>query len=332
MAIFKFRNFVFDSERYRLEQNGKLVDMRPKALRLLCLLIENRDRVVSKSEIFTYVWGNAYARDHLLFQLVSELRKAPFEAEFVRTQPNQGYRWNVATRLSSPDKTYRLTQVAASLVFALVFAVGSYFALEHKKPMAGSALLPAHSAFSKGVIAMHKGDSLQAIKWFEFALRENPESIESSLFLAEALLRQDRYVESSERLHALLSDPSLSAYNTMTANDLLSQVHQRQGSLNTALKYALQSSQQMSVAQCSVETVEGRVDALSSQMGFSHEPKQTIASEPEVSEDNVVAEGDFYSDQCDQLRQELPDTSFCSPKFGEELFVNRRRASHPFLS
>lgn len=308
------------------------VDIRPKALRLLRLLIENRDRVVSKSEIFSFVWGNAYARDHLLFQLVSELRRAPFEAEYVRTQPNQGYQWNVSTALKPVNKTYKLTQVAASMVFALVFFAGSYFALEHKNPTTMSVLLPAHGAFSKGVVAMHEGDSLQAIKWFKFALKENPESIESSLFLAEALLHQNHFQQSSEQLHSLLADPDLNSYNRMTANDLLSQVHQRQGRFDTALKYALKSNQEFGAAQCSVETVEERVDALSDQMGFSHSPKQIATTRPDLGDQTVASEGDLYSDQCNQLRKELQDTSLCSPTSDQELFVYRRRAQHLSLS
>lgn len=344
MTVFKFNDFVFDSESYRLVQNGQPVKMRPKALKLLSLLIKNRERVVSKAEIFSLVWGDAYARDHLLFQLISELRRAPFEPEFVRTQPNEGYRWVVPTSVellaqAIPLRRKRavLSQVAASLTLGIIVAAASSLVIQPNTSGSGTALLPAHSALTRGVIEMDAGRGSQAIEWFEFALKENPESIESSLLLAETLLLENKLEESSEHLHSLLLKPDLSSYNKMTVNDILSRIHQRQGSLNSALKYALRSSKEKGIAQCSVEIVEERIDGLASQLGFSQTTDQAglgnlatgensdTDSRRNTNVDQEIPVTTDYADQCNQLKPEPEETSYCPPDL-DELYVYLKSA------
>jgi hypothetical protein len=72
-----------------------------------------------KAEIMSLIWSSNYSRDHLLSELKSELRKAPFKSEFTRTQPNEGYQWNVTTK--SIDSPFYVPQmIAASFVTGLV--------------------------------------------------------------------------------------------------------------------------------------------------------------------------------------------------------------------
>jgi DNA-binding winged helix-turn-helix (wHTH) protein len=350
MAIFKFRDFVFDSDRYRLERNGVRVALRPKVLELLCLLIENRHRVVSKTEILTLIWSQAYARDHLLFQLISELRKAPFEASFVRTKPNEGYCWNVPTEIVPneivpneivPNEIKKANwwakspQIAAMLALTVICGATFYLTSEQNRSAVRVAQLPAHSAFTKGIIAMESGQNVQAEEWFRFTLTENPESAEASLFLAEVLLQQNRPEESSAQLYSLLALPNLGAYNTVTATDLLSRINQRQGRLKTALKYAYQSSEANVLAQCSITVVDERVQMLEGQIGLPSSPAQA-AHRASPSDELIVAPApkqhkDHYQNQCEQLKQGSQETSYCSPESSYEGYVYRQTtAGHKF--
>lgn len=321
MPIFTFDDFVFDCETYKLTRSGKQIDLRPKALRLLRLLIENRERVVTKSEIFACVWGEGYARDHLLFQLVSELRKSPFEAHFVRTQPNQGYQWNLPTTAEQRVTTRKSSLVAASFFIWLVVACALYFGVTGNSSPMRFTQLAANSAFSKGILAMGAGEAEQAVNWFQFSLQENPNSVESSLFLAEALLHQKRYREASEYLHSLLLRPNLNSYHKASASDLLSKVYQRQGLLNTALKYALQSRNGKIVAQCSADIIDGRVKTLMEQMGVVaiDEP---AASRGESANHQVADLSERYQQQCSDLKREIEETSLCLPDEGNAQYAN----------
>lgn len=308
MAFFKFDNFVFDSERFQLKCQGEPAALRPKALQLLSLLIVNRERVVPKSEIFSTIWGSAYARDHLLFQLISELRKPPFSADFVRTQPNQGYQWSVPTEMVSKT-SLRPFKIAASLMFAVMCAVPPFYLSSNDFSAAKMVQMPALSAFSKGVVAMESGENSQAVEWFKFALNENPDSVESSLFLAEALLQQNKSQESSEYLQALLLKPNLGSYNKMTATDLLSRIHQKQGRLIDALRYAQESSKSNVIAQCSVDLVAERVGSLEDKLGVSLVASSVPQSEPISNKE----ESEKYHDQCKKLKLESDQTSYCAP-------------------
>lgn len=314
MAHLQFDNFIFDSQRFQLKCKGEPVSLRPKVLQLLGLLITNRDRVVSKSEIFATIWTTTYARDHQLFQLISELRKSPFKADFIRTLPNQGYQWNVQTAVVS-RKRFGTFKFAASALLALASFGSSYYLTTNDSAEINAMQMPALSAFSKGVVAMDSGESDQAVEWFKFSLTENPESVESSLFLAEALLQQNKSQESSEYLLLLLQNPNLDSYNKVSATDLLGRIRKKQGRFIDALKYAHESSQSEVLAQCSVDVLTERVDSLSAELGVSlveSELAQSNLTNNEVAAS--VKETEHYQAQCEQLKLESKQTSYCSPK------------------
>lgn len=327
LSVFKFEGFMFDSASYRLTYNGENVGLRPKALQLLRLLIVNRERVVSKSELLSSLWGSAYARDHLLFQLISELRKTPFDAGFVRTQPNEGYQWSVKTKIVSFNIP-RPLQISASLMAGLVCLLALSFAWFERASLVSSVQLPAYSAFSKGVIALQKGEREQAVEWLKFALNENPESAEISLFLAETLYEQDKPDEASGHLQALLLKPHLGAYDHMTATNLLSRIRQRQGRFSDALRYAKMSSQTDVIAQCSIDVVEQRIELLEGKFAkpiasSDLDPKPKGASD--IKQSSVL---DNYSDQCNQLKQAVEETSYCQLNQFEYLYADTRELTY----
>lgn len=322
MPILRFECFEYDSSTYTLKRKGKQVQLRPKVLQLLNILIENRDRVVTKSEILFSLWGSEYARDHLLFQLISELRHSPFRSDFIRTQPNLGYQWNVATRVVQTRKFSPPMQVAASFALALTCWSVLQFQMKIEEQPRISLQLPAQNALIKGVVAMNNGNSEQAANWFEFGLNENPNSAELSLLLAETLLQQNRIEESSKLLQELLQTPSLDDYEKITATDLLSHVHQRQGRLADALRYAQASTNKNVIAQCTVDVIEQRIDILTGQLTEpSAAPKMSPSNQ---AEDALIAtdQPESYDKKCDQLKAEPLETSYCQPDNWEYLHAN----------
>ncbi|WP_329531981.1 alpha/beta hydrolase [Streptomyces sp. NBC_01450] len=50
-AVYRFGQYALDADRRRLSRGGQQVDVDPRALELLCLLVEHRDRVVSEDEL-----------------------------------------------------------------------------------------------------------------------------------------------------------------------------------------------------------------------------------------------------------------------------------------
>ena len=64
---YRFGKYIFCTHGLRLERAGRKEPIRPKTALLLSVLIENRDRLVSKRELFQLVWDSEYVQDHALF-------------------------------------------------------------------------------------------------------------------------------------------------------------------------------------------------------------------------------------------------------------------------
>lgn len=316
MPIYKFEAFIFDSNNHKLSHSGVQLAVRPKVLKLLKLLIENRHRVLSKAEIMNAIWGCDYARDHLLFQLIGELRKYPLKREFVRTQPNEGYQWSVATNIIKPG--FNIPQKVAAGIAMLV--VGAALLTLSVSPSTNirtvqAAQLPAHSALSLGIVALENGDKDKAIQWFEFALLENPDSAESSIFLAKTLYHQNRYAESSKYLQSLLEKNNVSAYNQASATNMLSQISEQQGKFHDALRYAQKSIQLKMTGQCSADFVEQRIDSLKNRLAMS---SSELEKEPAISIGKIEGQ-ETYANQCNDLKHKADNTSVCLPLKNDDI-------------
>jgi DNA-binding winged helix-turn-helix (wHTH) protein len=90
-----FGQCVFDSETRQLLASGETVHIQPKAFQLLELLLENRPRAVSKSQIHERLWPGTFVSDGTLTSLLVELRGAidddARQPKFVRTVHGFGY-------------------------------------------------------------------------------------------------------------------------------------------------------------------------------------------------------------------------------------------------
>ena len=59
---FLFGDMVLDSERRELRSGSALIPIEPQVFDILDFLIRNRDRVVSKDDLLTAIWGGRLAR------------------------------------------------------------------------------------------------------------------------------------------------------------------------------------------------------------------------------------------------------------------------------
>ncbi|WP_371194826.1 winged helix-turn-helix domain-containing protein [Glaciecola sp. SC05] len=350
MQQYRFDEYEFNARSRELRYQGQLFATRPKTLKLLHYLIENRQRLVSKSDIMQAVWGTDDVRDYLLFQLMSEIRKLPSKTKLVRTQPNEGYQWvaptTITKRINARQKLVASMMLGACCL--LIYLVVPLTATDTNL----AQRLPAFEAFSKGVVALETGERKKAIEWLEFALIENPESTEFRLFLADALY-QDKQTEASLiQLQKILGSADLDPYSKMTATDLLSQISQHQGRLDSSWSYAINTqislyqsrlniSLNEAIGQCSAEMIGERIRMLEQmlvpQSGIPVDntdfakhslapPNLRVARAemPELSED-------VYKEQCEQLKAKPISTSYCAPSPTSELYANRQRHTLLFV-
>ena len=74
--IFQLQRYTIDTDRRELTLSGKAVHVEPQVFDLLVFLIENRDRVVSRDELFSAVWKGRIVSDATLSSRISAARRA----------------------------------------------------------------------------------------------------------------------------------------------------------------------------------------------------------------------------------------------------------------
>lgn len=91
----RFGECFLDDQTRQLLVRGEPVHLSPKAFQFLELLLENRPRALSKSEIHEKLWADTFVSDGTLTSLLAEIRSAiedgPHDSKFVRTVHRFGY-------------------------------------------------------------------------------------------------------------------------------------------------------------------------------------------------------------------------------------------------
>jgi TolB-like protein len=76
LEVIRFRDFELDTAKFELRQAGERVPVEPQVFDLLVFLARNRDRTVTKEEIFTAIWGSRIVSDAALSSQIKAARKA----------------------------------------------------------------------------------------------------------------------------------------------------------------------------------------------------------------------------------------------------------------
>lgn len=91
----RFDDCTFDPETREFFRGGKVVHLHPKAFRLLEILLENRPRALSKTELHERLWPGTFVSEANLASVVAEVRRAIGEkgrgARTLRTVHGFGY-------------------------------------------------------------------------------------------------------------------------------------------------------------------------------------------------------------------------------------------------
>lgn len=104
-SIYEFGEFRLDSGGgVVLWRAGEIVDVTPKALEILCVLVENSCQVVTKEELLKRVWSDSFVEEanlsHHIFRLRRALGENP-QNKFIETVPKRGYRFAVQVELKT---------------------------------------------------------------------------------------------------------------------------------------------------------------------------------------------------------------------------------------
>lgn len=97
LHFYEFGPFRLDAEERLLFRDHEVVQLTPKVVDTLFVLIENRGRLVKKDELMNAIWPETFVEESSLAQNISLLRKALGEEhgghEYIETLPRRGYRF-----------------------------------------------------------------------------------------------------------------------------------------------------------------------------------------------------------------------------------------------
>jgi DNA-binding winged helix-turn-helix (wHTH) protein len=108
-GIYVFGPFRLDPLQRMLVRDGVPVELTPRLLDALLVLVENSDRLVQRSELERAIWGDRLVDASSLGKAIASLRKALHvddpASNFIVTAPGRGYRLGEFWLCSSLDRT-----------------------------------------------------------------------------------------------------------------------------------------------------------------------------------------------------------------------------------
>lgn len=94
---YEFGEYRLEPEKLLLMKNSEVVNLPPKTIEVLVVLVESSGKVLTKQEILDKVWSDTFVEEANLTHHISALRKALGEgqngAKFIETIPRRGYRF-----------------------------------------------------------------------------------------------------------------------------------------------------------------------------------------------------------------------------------------------
>jgi DNA-binding winged helix-turn-helix (wHTH) protein/predicted ATPase len=95
--IYQFDDCIFDTTRDEVWCSGEVINMSPQVLIVLRYLLEHRDRVVSRDELFEQCWPESYVSDAALTSCLKRVRQAIGQTQrgptLIATRHRRGYQF-----------------------------------------------------------------------------------------------------------------------------------------------------------------------------------------------------------------------------------------------
>jgi TolB-like protein len=144
-VIHCFEDFELDRARVELRRAGHVVPVEPQVFALLLLLVESRDRMVSRDEIVEKIWERRIVSESALDSRVKSARRAIGDdgktQRLIRTVHGQGFRFVGDVRETAPRSDARVA-VVVTTDGAKTSAVQPAIVSSRPEPRPSIAVLP----------------------------------------------------------------------------------------------------------------------------------------------------------------------------------------------
>jgi pimeloyl-ACP methyl ester carboxylesterase len=144
-----FDDAMLDTDRYELRRGGEPVHVEPQVFDVLAHLLDNRDRVVPKTELLDAVWGDRFVSESALTSRIKAARQAVGDTgsaqQVIRTVHGRGYQLVAAVRANDAQPKPRPGYEAPSLEQEIRFCTTSdgvqlaYATIGHGPPIVRAA-------------------------------------------------------------------------------------------------------------------------------------------------------------------------------------------------
>lgn len=118
-GVIRFGQFELDTTLFELRESGQPVSMEPQAFDLLLLLVKNRERTVTKDEIFAAIWSDRIVSDAALSSQVKAARRAIGDdgtmQKMISTVHGRGFRFIAPVETAGPADLADLVNENAAL-------------------------------------------------------------------------------------------------------------------------------------------------------------------------------------------------------------------------
>ncbi|MFO1442218.1 response regulator transcription factor [Bacillus sp. Bva_UNVM-123] len=96
-SIIKVGPFELNEEKAQLTKNGEVIDLKPKELGLMKYFLQNKNRVISKEQLYDAVWGEEFfGMDNTIMVHIRRLREKieaqPSQPKYLITLKGLGYK------------------------------------------------------------------------------------------------------------------------------------------------------------------------------------------------------------------------------------------------
>jgi DNA-binding winged helix-turn-helix (wHTH) protein len=114
--IYHFDQFELDVDRFELREEGAVQPLEPQVFTLLAYLIEYRERLVPKNELFEKLWDGRVVTDSTLTSRIKSARQALGDSgkaqRFIKTIHGKGFRFIADVRFADGSVHELITELA----------------------------------------------------------------------------------------------------------------------------------------------------------------------------------------------------------------------------
>lgn len=107
--IYRFDNFELDTDRFELREDGHTATIEPQVFALIALLVENRERMVSRDELIEKIWNGRVVSESAISSRIKKARKAVHDdgkaQRLIYTVHGKGFRFVGEVEAEDDDST-----------------------------------------------------------------------------------------------------------------------------------------------------------------------------------------------------------------------------------